>query len=147
MKIPDEKAQEPAKSDGHEPDPTDASEGVRGLARLDSEVEREADSSDLMKKLAMSRGLQSLWAAVLPMVGVRASRAGEFPGVFQVEQGSDPHEALVHIDIPTSPYAPGEKPTMGRVVSLSVKLAHDFRRLGDRYYCIDCEAPAEETRH
>jgi hypothetical protein len=109
--------------------------------------ERAPDSAEIMKKLALSRGLQSLWAAVLPMVGVRASRAGEFPGVFQVEPGASPHEALVHIDIPSAPYAVGEKPAMGRVVSLSVTLAHDFRRLGDRYYCIDCEAPAEETRH
>lgn len=116
-------------------------------ARLDGEVEQTPDSAEVMKKLAISRGIQSLWAAVLPMVGVRASRAGEFPGVFQVEPGARPHEAVVHIDIPNTPYVAGEKPVMSRVISLSVTLAHDFRRLGDRYYCIDCEAPADETRH
>jgi len=114
---------------------------------LDSEAEEAPASAEVTKKLALGRGLQSLWAAVLPMVGVRASRGGEFPGVFQVEPGTSPHEALIHIDIPNAPYVAGEKPTMARVVSLSVTLAHDFRRLGDRYYCIDCEAPAEETRH
>lgn len=131
---------------GEQRSTTEAGEGAAPM-RLDASEEQPPDSADVMKELALGRGLQSLWAAVLPMVGVRASRAGEFPGVFQVEPGSGPHEALVHIDIPNAPYAAGEKPTMGRVVSLSVTLAHDFRRLGDRYYCIDCEAPAEETRH
>jgi hypothetical protein len=106
---------------------TEAREGTAPM-RLDASEEQTPESAEGMKK-------------------VRASRAGEFPGVFQVEPGAGPHEALVHIDIPNAPYVAGEKPTMGRVVSLSVTLAHDFRRLGDRYYCIDCEAPAEETRH
>jgi hypothetical protein len=103
--------------------------------------------TEALKELALSPGLQSLWAAILPMVGVRASRPDEFAGYFQVEPGTAPNEALVHIDIPNAPYAEGAKPTMARVVSLSVKLAHDFRRLGDQYFCIDCEVPAEETRH
>ena len=107
----------------------------------------DEDPAEAMKAAALSRGLQHLWAAVLPMVGVRASRAGEFAGYFQVEPGPSENEALVHIDIPSAPYAEGTRPPMARVVSLSVKLAHDFRRLGDRYYCIDCEAPADETRH
>jgi hypothetical protein len=81
------------------------------------------------------------------MVGVRAARGGEFPGYFQVEAGAGPNEALVHIDIPAAPYDGDAKPSMDRVVSLSVKLAHDFRRLGDQYYCVDCEVPAAETRH
>lgn len=102
---------------------------------------------DLMKELALGGGLQALWAAVLPMIGVRSSRANEFPGVFQVEPGPTPNEALVHVDIPIERYEPGKQPKMDRVVSLSVKLAHDFRRLGDRYYCIDCETPTDETRH
>jgi len=131
------------------PEADSTSEAAEGAApmRLDASGDYTPDSAEVMKHLALGRGLQSLWAAVLPMIGVRASRAGEFPGVFQVEPGTGPHEALVHIDIPSAPYVAGEKPTMGRVVSLSVTLAHDFRRLGDRYYCIDCEAPAEETRH
>jgi hypothetical protein len=114
-------------------------------ARLDDG--ETVESVEAMKELARGGGIQSLWAALLPMVGVRASRAGEFPGIFQVEPGPGPNEALVHIDIPDAPYAAEEKPTMSRVISLSVTLAHDFRRLGDRYYCIDCEAPADETRH
>jgi hypothetical protein len=102
---------------------------------------------ELMKELALGGGLQALWAAVLPMVGVRSARANEFPGVFQVEPGPTPNEALVHVDIPSERYESGKKPRMDRVVSLSVKLAHDFRRLGDRYYCVDCETPNDETRH
>jgi len=113
--------------------------------RADSEL--SADSVEATKILQLSPGLQSLWAVVLPLVGVRASRPGEYPGYFQVEQGTTPDEALVHIDIPNAAYEEGAKPSMRRVVSLSVKLAHDFRRLGDRYYCIDCEVPADETRH
>jgi hypothetical protein len=104
-------------------------------------------AAESLKDLALSPALQSLWAAVLPMVGVRASRPDEFAGYFQVEPGTAPDEALVHIDIANAPYVEGAKPAMARVVSLSVKLAHDFRRLGDQYYCIDCEVPAEETRH
>lgn len=144
MTAYDDETEDPSSSEKHSPAETGDSPAP---VRLDGEVEQTPDSAEVMKKLAISRGLQSLWAAVLPMVGVRASRAGEFPGVFQVEPGARPHEALVHIDIPNSPYVAGEKPTMGRVISLSVTLAHDFRRLGDRYYCIDCEAPADETRH
>jgi len=147
MKNLEDEAKELSKPADPEAGDGGATPRIQGLARLDSGVEREVDSSEVMKQLAMGGGVQSLWAAVLPMVGVRASRAGEFPGVFQVEPGPSPQEALVHIDIPTAPYVAGEKPTMGRVVSLSVKLAHDFRRLGDRYYCIDCEVPADETQH
>lgn len=117
---------------------------VSGAAEVPVEPK---DPTEVLKDLALSPGLQSLWATVLPMVGVRASRPDEFAGYFQVEPGTAPNEALVHIDIPSAPYAEGAKPTMTRVVSLSVKLAHDFRRLGDQYYCIDCEVPAEETRH
>lgn len=117
------------------------------LARLDADSLAEPAGPEVLKQLATSPGLQALWAAVLPMVGVRSARPGEFPGVFQVEPGPTPHEALVHVDIPHAPYEKGQKPAMGRVVSLSIKLAHDFRRLGDRYYCIDCEVPTDETRH
>jgi hypothetical protein len=128
------------------PDATKAGDSL-APARIDEPVREEADPAEAMKQLALGRGIQSLWAALLPMIGVRASRAGEFPGVFQVEAGPRPHEALVHIDVPDAPYVAGEKPKMGRVVSLSVTLAHDFRRLGDKYYCVDCEIPADETRH
>jgi hypothetical protein len=120
----------------------------RSLATLENAVDpAEPAAGEVMKELALSGGIQALWAVVLPMIGVRSSRAGEFPGVFQVEQGPSPHEALVHVDIPHAPYEVDKSPAMTRVISLSVKLAHDFRRLGDRYYCIDCEIPGEETRH
>jgi len=144
MTKPDDETREPT---APEESPTSAKSGTFAPSCADGSRDGTADPSEKMKKLALGRGIQSLWAAVLPMIGVRASRPGEFPGVFQVEPGTGPHEALIHIDIPSAPYAAGEKPAMGRVVSLSVTLAHDFRRLGDRYYCIDCEVPAEETRH
>ncbi len=144
MTKPDDENKEPA---APETGPATEGSGTFAPSQPDAARDRTADAAEKRKKLALGRGIQSLWAAVLPMVGVRASRPGEFPGVFQVEPGAGPHEALVHIDIPSAPYEAGEKPTMGRVVSLSVTLAHDFRRLGDRYYCIDCEVPAEETRH
>ncbi len=105
------------------------------------------ESAETLVSLALSPGVQTLWAALLPLVGVRASGAGEFPGYFQVEAGTTPNEALVHIDIPSAAYDTDAKPLMNRVVSLSVKLAHDFRRLGDQYYCVDCEVPDGETRH
>jgi hypothetical protein len=134
-------------ADRDESKETAGPKAISAPARVDEAARGAVDSTETMKELALGRGIQALWAALLPMVGVRASRPGEFPGVFQVEPGTRPHEALVHIDVPHAPYVAGEKPEMGRVVSLSVTLAHDFRRLGDRYYCIDCEAPADETRH
>lgn len=144
MAKPDEKTKEPTATEGAA---ASTKSGPLAPSCANSSGKGAADPTEKMKKLALGRGIQSLWAAVLPMVGVKASRPGEFPGVFQVEPGEGPHEALIHIDIPSAPYEAGEKPKMGRVVSLSVTLAHDFRRLGDRYYCIDCEVPAEETRH
>ena len=98
------------------------------------------------QELAMSPAMQALWTAVLPLVGTHASRPGEFPGVFKVEAGEE-DEALIYLDVPTKPYQRGRRGDMDRVLALSVKLGHDYRRLGDRYYCIDCETPSEETRH
>ncbi|RMF19733.1 MAG: hypothetical protein D6760_12785 [Deltaproteobacteria bacterium] len=100
-----------------------------------------------LQRLATAPALQALWTAVLPLVGVLPSRPGEFPGVFKVEPGPEKNEATIFIDIPNEKYEPGKPPQMERVVALTVKLAHDYRLLGDRYYCVDCEIPAHETRH
>jgi hypothetical protein len=97
--------------------------------------------------LAMSPGLQALFNAVLPLIGANPSRPGEFPGVFKVEPGEEEDEALVFLDVPANAYRRGQRGDMARVLALSVKLAHDYRKLGDQYYCIDCETPGEETRH
>jgi hypothetical protein len=97
--------------------------------------------------LAMSPGVQALWQALLPLVGAMPSRPGEYPGVFKVEAGESDNEAVVFIDVPATAYEPGRRGDMDRVLALKVTLDHDYRRLGDHYYCIDCEAPAEETRH
>ena len=100
-----------------------------------------------LRKMATSAGLQALWGAVLPLIGVLPSRDGEFPGIFKVESGPGDDEATIYIDVPGKPYEYGKTSPMERVLTLNVKLAHDYRQLGDRYYCIDCETPADETRH
>jgi len=106
-----------------------------------------APSGDPLRQLAVGRGIQALWATVLPLLGVGPASPGEFPGVFQVEPGPGEGEAMIHIDVPNKPYEKGKSPSMDRVVTLSVRMEHDFRKLGDRYYCIDCETPTDETRH
>ena len=106
-----------------------------------------ASPGEILRKLAAGAGIQALWSSVLPLVGVKPAAPDEFPGIFQVESGPGENEAVVHIDIPSAPYEPGEPPAMERVVTLSVKLDHDFRKLGDRYYCVDCEPAENETRH
>ena len=97
--------------------------------------------------LAMSPGVQALWNALLPLVGAHPSRPGEFPGVFKVEPGEEDNEALVYLDVPAKSYQRGQRGDMARVLALSVKLTHDYRRMGEQYYCIDCESPSKETRH
>jgi hypothetical protein len=99
------------------------------------------------QSLAMSPGFQALWNALLPLEGAHPSRPGEFPGVFKVEPGEEDNEALVYLDVPAKAYRRGQRGDMARVLALSVKLSHDYRRLGDQYYCIDCESPSKETRH
>ncbi len=99
------------------------------------------------RALALGAGLQSLWKRLFPLLGVTPARAGEYPGVFKVEAGDRPGEALVQIELPDQPYQPGRASGMERVITLAVRLEHDHRLLGDRYYCVDCEVPAEDTRH
>ena len=100
-----------------------------------------------LRQMATTPVLQALWAAVLPLVGVLPARPHEYPGVFKVEPGPGTDEATIFVDIPNEKYEPGKPPRMERVISLTVKLAHDYRLLGDRYYCVDCEVPEGETRH
>ncbi|RMD83425.1 MAG: hypothetical protein D6815_06605 [Candidatus Dadabacteria bacterium] len=103
--------------------------------------------AEQMRRLATAPALQALWSALLPLVGVLPSRPGEYPGVFKIERGPEKGEATIFIDIPNEEYEPGKPPRMERVVALSVRMAHDYRLLGGRYYCVDCEIPAHETRH
>ena len=110
-------------------------------------VTTEEPSSPSKYELANGPGVQALWHAVLPLVGARAAAADERAGLIRVEEGPDAGEATVYVDIPTEPYDEDAEPPMNRVLALSVKLAHDYRKLGDHYYCIDCETPSSETRH
>jgi len=100
-----------------------------------------------LRKLALSPGLQSLWGAILPALGVLPSRPGEYPGIFKVESGPGDGEATIYIDLPDQPYEYGKPSTMDRVVTVNVKLDHDYRLLGGRYYCVDCESPSDEAGH
>lgn len=137
----------------------------------DAEVERDADSmlpvtrdgraacsdddlspelarAEELRRIATSPSIQALWSAVLPLVGVLPARAGEFPGMFKVEPiPGKKDEATIYIDIPSRPYERGVGSKMDRVLALNVRLDHDYRRLGDRHYCVDCEVSGSETRH
>lgn len=100
-----------------------------------------------LRALAATSGVQALWRTLLPLVGALPARLGEYPGIFQVEPGPAPDEATIYVDIPDQPYVDGEPADMARVLALTVRLAHDYRRLGHRYYCVDCERPSEERAH
>jgi len=108
----------------------------------------ESFNTEQLQDAAVSRGVQALWQAVLPLVGILPSRPGEYAGVFKVEPGPGDDEATVYLDIPSDRYERGKKPRMERVVALTVKLSHDYRLLGENYYCVDCEAVTRgEARH
>ena len=113
----------------------------------DTRVPALVDDKDRLRQLAVSPGLQALWGALLPMVGVRPAKPDEYAGVFKIEPGPSDSEATIYIDVPSRPYERGRNAPMERVVTLKVRLDHDYRLLGDQYYCVDCEAPATETRH
>ena len=98
------------------------------------------------REFALSPHIQELWHQIFPLIGVPPSKAGEFAGLFKVTPGMNKGEALIHIDVPSQAYVEGEPPTMERIVTLTVKMDHDYRLLGDEYYCIDC-VPTQETRH
>lgn len=124
------------------------SEILTGIVKL-GETPRmpAAPSGEPLRRLSAGHGIQALWATLLPLLGVGPATPGEFPGVFQVEPVPGRDEAMIHIDIPSKPYEKGKSPAMDRVVTLTVRMEHDFRKLGNRYYCIDCETPNDETRH
>ena len=118
-----------------------------GIVKLGESPEIAGSPSEHLKQLAAGHGVQALWAALMPLLGVGPASPEEFPGLFQVERGPGKDEAMIHIDIPDKPYEQGKAPSMDRVVTLTVRMQHDFRKFGDRYYCIDCESPSNETRH
>jgi hypothetical protein len=147
MKKPeDHKAEESKKPENEQ---SGAGSEVRtGIVKLGEAPRMPATpSGEPLRQLSAGHGIQALWATLLPLLGVGPATPGEFPGVFQVEPVPGKDEAMIHIDIPNKPYEKGTSPAMDRVVTLTVRMEHDFRKLGDRYYCIDCEAPNDETRH
>ena len=135
------------------PPPEDNPSSDREVASEPSAVPVDASQlpsllhGEQLRKIAAAPGLQAFWGALLPLVGVLPSRPGEYPGVFKVEPGPGTDEATVYVDIPSEPYEYGKPSAMERVLALNVKLEHDYRFLGDRYYCVDCEAPSDEASH
>ncbi len=91
--------------------------------------------------------LNAVWETLLPILGVQAMTPGEAPAGLRLERGPDPGEATLFLEMrdPGSDQEP--KTPAPRVLGISVKLGHDYRRLGDRYYCVDCEHHSDETRH
>ncbi|MFP6626541.1 MAG: hypothetical protein VCA74_05735 [Deltaproteobacteria bacterium] len=124
----------------------------KNLAFGQPEAARDGQAGRLRERAAeralqLGPGLQALWQTLLPLVGALPAQPGESPGIFNIEAGPGDHEATVHIDMPPAPYQEGEGPVLDRVLSLSVKLAHDYRKFGEDYYCVDCDIPVDETRH
>ena len=138
-------------SNGSEQGPheeTRENSGAKKRGELDAATPMlESLDANELKQVAVTRGLQALWQAVLPLVGILPAKPGEFPGVFQVEAGPGRDEATVYLDIPTTGYEDGKTPKMERVVALNIRLTHDYRLLGDQYFCVDCEPAHDETRH
>ena len=130
---------------------TAAMEGAAGPAAVPAvSAPSEPSTEELteqLRKLATSAGVQALWKTVLPMIGVLPSRPGEYAGMVKVEPVPGKPEATIYIDVPDAPYQAGEESSMDRVLALNVRLEHDYRKLGERHYCVDCEAPDSETRH
>ena len=125
----------------------DAEGSTRGVALTGSSSLLEGLDSRQLQQVAVSKGLQALWQAVLPMVGIVPARPDEYAGVFKVEPGPGDDEATIYVDIASDGYEPGRTPKMERVVALTVRLSHDYRLLGEHYYCVDCDPPTQETRH
>jgi hypothetical protein len=140
-------AEREMKQNNNEAKVNEAAGAARGVALTAEESLLESLDSRQLQEVSVSPGLQALWQAVLPMVGILPSRPGEFAGVFKVEAGPRPDEATVYIDIPSDEYAPGRDPRMERVIALSVRLSHDYRLLGEHYYCVDCDPAHDEVRH
>jgi hypothetical protein len=129
-------------------EPIRIADSTRGVPLSDEQPLLESFNTEQLQDVAVSQGVQALWQAVLPLVGMMPSRPDEYAGVFKVEPGPGEDEATVYIDIPSAGYERGKQPSMERVVALTVKLSHDYRLLGDRYYCVDCEpANRDEACH
>ncbi len=118
-----------------------------GALGFEAEAFADDDHESDPRSVALQPGIQALWNAVLPMIGALRSRPEEYPGVFKVESGPGEGEATIYLDIPNEPYQAGEPAAMDRVLALRVKLDHDYRKFGERYFCVDCEVPSDETRH
>jgi hypothetical protein len=127
--------------------PVQVPRAEKGVALTEQQTLLDTFDSQQLQEVAVSRGLQALWQAVLPMIGIVPAKPGEYAGVFKVEPGPEPDEATIYIDIASDGYERGRTPPMERVVALSVKLSHDYRLLGEHYYCVDCDPPSDEARH
>lgn len=92
-------------------------------------------------------GLAMFLEKLLGMVGMMQSTVKEFPGLVRLVAGPDEDEVTLHIDMAPKPYAVGDEPSLQRIVTLSVRLDHDYRLLGNGYYCIDCDLPQNDTVH
>ncbi|HYB99990.1 MAG TPA: hypothetical protein VEC57_12735 [Candidatus Limnocylindrales bacterium] len=126
-------------------DPTMVSEPAAVEAsEADANHDQDVHVEDIIRD---SGNLDQFWATVLPLLGVMPSAIREYPGLFRIVPGPGADEATIHIDMADKPYAPGDKPALQRVVSLTIRLAHDYRLLGSAYYCIDCDLPESDTIH
>lgn len=96
---------------------------------------------------AAAAGLTAFFDALLPIVGVPPSTVKEFPGLVRIVPGPGADEATLHIDMAAGPCAATDKPSLDRIVTLSVRFDHDYRLLGSGYYCIDCDLPENDTVH
>ena len=147
--LTDELHWTPAGGDGNETEA--ASELVvsheETAGKDDSDLTPELARMEDLRRIALSPQIQALWSAVLPLVGARPSRPGEFAGMFKVEPVPGKPEATVYIDVPDHAYERGVPSDTDRVLALNVRLDHDYRKLGDQHYCIDCQVPDNETRH
>lgn len=112
----------------------------------DAEV-GSTEASVSAREFALSPHIQALWDTIFPLVGVLQSKPGESAGLFKVSPGDREGEATIYIDVPSEPYREGHPPRMERIVTLTVKMEHDYRLLGTDYYCVDCDVPTSETRH
>jgi len=126
-------------------DPSVVSE-PEAVEASEAEVNRDHDVhvEDIIRD---SGNLDQFWSTVLPLLGVMPSASREYPGLFRIVPGPGSDEATIHIDMSDKPYTPGDKPALQRVVSLTIRLAHDYRLLGSSYYCIDCDLPESDTVH
>jgi len=125
-----------------------ADERLATVTHEDDDTETaSAEAAVSAREFALSPHIQALWDTIFPLVGVMHSKPGESAGLFKVGPGDREGEATIYIDVPSEPYREGHPPRMERIVTLTVKMEHDYRLLGSDYYCVDCDVPTSETRH